>query len=194
MNKSLQIFSILTALVSIAIVPSFADQASATQSREIAKSFGGRLQAALQEALTESGPTGAIDVCSDIAPQIASELSRQSGAKVRRTSLKFRNPANAPEPWEAEILRRFETQAEVLDPSEPLEYFAVQDDGSSHYLLAIRTGAVCLACHGTTLTEETEHQLEKDYPHDRARGYSLNEIRGAFSVSWPAPEQTKRPK
>ena len=28
--------------------------------------------------------------------------------------------------------------------------------------------------------------LDREYPHDRARGYAAGDIRGAFSVVWPA--------
>jgi hypothetical protein len=53
---------------------------------------------------------------------------------------------------------------------------------------AIPTGAVCLACHGQTLAPEIQEALDTDYPHDRARGYELGQIRGAFSITWPARE------
>ena len=182
----LSVYSLI-GLALTAIAPTFADEPSAAQSQELAKVFGTRLKAALQEALAGDGPVEAIGVCSDVAPQIASELSRQSGAKVRRTSLKYRNPANAPEAWEAEVLQHFENQATTSDPGEPLEYFAVQDDGSVRYMLAIRTGAVCLACHGASLAAGIERKIAQEYPHDRARGHALDDLRGAFSVSWPAP-------
>lgn len=191
MITTLRSVRITVGLTLIATAPSFADETADMQSRALAKSFGARLQTALQEALSDAGPAEAVGVCSQVAPQIASKLSRQSGAKVRRTSLRYRNPANAPEPWEADILRRFEAQAATSDPNEPLEYFAIQEDGSVRYMLAIRTGAVCLACHGTALTPSLERKLEQDYPHDRARGYALNDLRGAFSVSWPVPEKIR---
>ena len=47
-------------------------------------------------------PAAAIDVCRSQAPEIASRLSRQSGANVSRVSSRFRNPQNVPAPWQAE--------------------------------------------------------------------------------------------
>lgn len=165
-----------------------ADQPRLEESRALVQSFGATLQSELKKGLTEGGPLNAISVCKDRAPQIASELSRQSGAKVRRTSLRFRNPANAPEPWEKSVLLKFEQQAEAAQPATPLEHFVEEADGRIRYMAVIRTGAVCLACHGAPLSPELDALLDADYPHDRARGYALGDVRGAFSVTWPAPD------
>jgi hypothetical protein len=185
----------LFVVVTLAIAGSIsvqADDSRLEQSRALVKSFGQSLQAELKSGLADGGPAHAIAVCKDRAPQIASELSRTSGAKVSRTSLRYRNPANAPEPWQADVLRDFETQADSLTADVPLEYFDAGKDGSARYLRAIPTGGVCLACHGAAVSDELQERLEADYPHDLAVGYAPDDIRGAFSVTWPpttgAPE------
>ena len=156
------------------------DSALLEKSRALTSEYATQLQAALQEAMSAGGPVAAIGVCTDLAPAIQSELSRQSGANVRRTSLKFRNSANAPDEWETEALDMFASS----DQTEILETTA---SGMTRYMKAIPTGAVCLACHGEELAPEIKESLDTAYPHDRARGYSLGEIRGAFSITWPAP-------
>ena len=163
-----------------------ADNPGLAESQLLTQQFAASLQQELKRALSAGGPVEAVAVCKERAPQIASELSRLSGAKIRRTSLRFRNPMNAPEAWESRVLAEF-AAADAADPGEPLEYFELQDDGTIRYMSAIRTGGVCLACHGATLAEDLEEPLAVDYPHDRARGYSLGDLRGAFSVTWPAP-------
>lgn len=155
------------------------------KSRFLVQSFGASLQAELKKGLAEGGPAQAVAVCKDRAPQLASELSRQSGAKVSRTSLRYRNPANAPEPWQAKVLQAFEDQADWHEDASAQEYFIEEDDGTIRYMSEIRNGAVCLVCHGKSLPAELAARLEADYPHDRARNYSLGEVRGAFSVTWP---------
>lgn len=155
------------------------------QSRQLTATFGAKLQAELKQALEAGGPVGGVEVCKDRAPQIASELSRQSGAKVGRTSLRFRNPANAPEAWQSAVLQEFD-QAVARASDEPLEYFEEDGNGTVRYMAAIRTGAVCLVCHGPALGDALDAELTRDYPHDRARGYALGDVRGAFSVTWPA--------
>ena len=130
--------------------------------------------------MSSGGPVAAIGVCADVAPQIASDLSRASGAKVRRTSLRFRNPGNAPDDWEARAL-------EKLEATSANEIFEPDDAGGARYLKAIPTAPVCLTCHGDTLPSEIDAELATAYPHDGARGFAVGDLRGAFSVSWPAP-------
>ena len=151
--------------------------------RALVADFGSQLKAELKQALGAGGPVAAIAGCKERAPQIASAVARSSGVKLRRTSLRYRNPLNAPEPWEAGVLRAFEAEQRE-SPEAPLEYIAQLEDGTVRYMAAIRTGAVCLACHGDKLPEAIADQLEADYPHDRARGYSQGDIRGAFSLTW----------
>jgi hypothetical protein len=151
------------------------------KSRELTAEYASLLQAELKAAMSTGGPVAAISVCQDRAPAIASELSRRSGAKIGRTSLRFRNPGNAPEPWQRDVLVEFDTGSSQ-------EFFAKTDAGETRFMKAIPTGGVCLACHGQTLSAEIQDALDAGYPHDRARGYEPGQIRGAFSIVWPVAE------
>lgn len=153
------------------------------QSRNIAVEFGDTLRAALQSAVADGGPVHAVGVCSEVAPGIASELSRRYGAAVSRTSLRLRNSANLPSAWQEGVLRDFDEDGNAATA----EFFERREDGRFRYMRAIPTGGLCLACHGDSIAAEIEAVLERDYPHDRARGYSAGDIRGAFVVEWPAP-------
>ncbi len=148
---------------------------TAENSRALTQALGSRLQAQLLQALSEQGPAAAIEVCRDVAPQIAAELSRQSGAKVGRTSLRWRNPLNAPEDWQAEVL------------GDEFEEFFAQHAGGARYMRVIRLGAVCATCHGQNISPQIEASLAEHYPYDLATGYEVGDVRGAFVVSWPKP-------
>ncbi len=50
----------------------------------------------------------AIGICHEKAPEIVIDVSQDTIIILRRTSLRWRNPANAPDEWEAEILTKFE--------------------------------------------------------------------------------------
>ena len=181
----------LIAILTLAIgcsVPSTVDESKLESSRALAQSFGMRLKTELKTGLEEGGPVQAIAVCKNVAPQVASELSRQSGAKVARTSLRYRNANNAPEPWQARVLKDFDQQAANKEANAPLESFKQEADGTIRYMKAIRTDGVCLACHGESIPPALQESLDRDYPHDRAVGYSLGDVRGAFSISWPPPD------
>lgn len=167
-------------------MPSAADTPQLVQSRAIAMDFSRQLQTALKTALGEDGATSAVSVCKDVAPQIASNLSRESGAKVARVSLRYRNSANSPEPWQVAALQEFEQLSRAGVRDSPLEFFEAGDSKSpTRYLMAVRVAPPCLVCHGTAIPDELQTAIDTHYPFDLARGYVSGDVRGAISVTWP---------
>jgi len=171
--------------VSLLVLPQavIADDESALllKSRELVAEYATLLQAELQSAMASGGPVAAISVCKDQAPRIAADLSNSSGASVRRTSLQTRNANNEPDDWEFAVLGRF-------DALETAEYIEVAENGVTRYMKAIPIAPPCLSCHGVEIAPAIQEKLDQAYPHDRARGYELGDIRGAFSISWPADQ------
>ncbi len=187
-ERRLQCYAMLVVLLLVVAAQSTAQtpaDARIEASRVITAEFAARLQNALLSAMGEGGPAAAIAVCRDLAPQIASELSRNSGARVQRTSLKFRNAANAPEPWQSDVLAEFDRDVTRAGQPGGLESITVAGDGGLRYMKAIPTGELCLTCHGNAVPVEVEAALDEHYPHDLARGYVPGDVRGAFSVMWP---------
>ncbi|MBT8065736.1 MAG: DUF3365 domain-containing protein [Gammaproteobacteria bacterium] len=174
-------YGLWAAVLLIAPILAWSDDESPLllKSRELTADYATQLKAALQESMAAGGPVEAISVCTDVAPQLASQISRASGARVGRTSWRFRNPANAPNDWEAQALNHLEATGNQ-------EYFEMLPNGGARYLKAIPTGPVCVSCHGETLAPVIKDQLAEAYPHDRATGFAVGDLRGAFSVSWPA--------
>lgn len=187
MRKTLIALS-LTALFSTPVLAETLDE-RAQASRAAVQQFAGMLKGELQAGMKAGGPVQAIDVCHTRAPQIAQELSAKHGWSVARTSLKLRNPGNAPDAWETQVLNEFEARkAAGADPN-TLEYSAVVDqDGRQvyRYMKAIPTGQVCLSCHGgDAVAPQVEAKLQQWYPHDQARGYQAGDLRGAFTLTKP---------
>lgn len=159
--------------------PAWVDQARAG-----AAALGSELQQALRTAMAEGGPVAGIEVCKTRAPDIAGEVSVDR-VSVGRTSLKVRNPDNIPDPWEARILQDFERRLAAGETPGEIETIAVrrQDDRRyGHWMKAIPTQDLCVACHGSNLAPEIAAAIDKAYPDDQARGFSVGELRGAFSV------------
>ena len=154
-------------------------------SRALIGRFAANLQAALMTGMAEGGPVSAIQVCNTKAPEIARGLQIEPGWSIRRTSLKLRNPDNAPDAWERTTLEAFDKdRAAGKNPAE-LETHAVVEDGGKRvfrYMKAIPTAALCLNCHGGDITAKVTAQLDQLYPEDLARGFKEGDIRGAFSV------------
>jgi hypothetical protein len=157
---------------------------SAGVAMEFMKTLKGELQAAMQEG----GPVNAIQVCNTRAPEIAAGFSEKKGWKVARTSLKYRNPDNAPDAWERQVLEQFEERKAKGEDPKQMSYAEVVEDGGTktyRFMKAIPTGAVCLACHGEKIDTSVEARIQELYPEDQARGYSEGDIRGAFTITQP---------
>ncbi len=152
------------------------------------KEFMGQLKGQLQSAMKMAGPTEAINVCKESAPIIAKSLSEKYGWKIARTSLKFRNSANAPDAWERKVLQDFDVRKKRGEKVKPMAYFSeVEEKGvkSFRFMKAIPTGKVCLKCHGQNIAPVIAAKLKASYPDDKATGYRLGDVRGAFTIIQP---------
>ena len=174
---------LFVALSSCAPKPASEPPSRLELSRVIIDDFANQLQSELMGAMGAGGPVNAIGVCQLRAPQIAATLSEGSGATVMRTSDRTRNPGSSPSEWQRRALQTLPTRLQA-DPGAD-EYYADMVDGAAHYMKAIYTKPLCLACHGESLSEDVRTALGVSYPEDQATGYEAGELRGAFSVSWP---------
>jgi hypothetical protein len=160
-----------------------------TDSRLLAQRLAKDLKAELGHAMATSGPAGAIEVCRTRAPEIAAALSKESGARVSRTALRVRNPANAPDPLQTALLEQFAGDLETGRAVMPLEAAVEINRGGRverRYMRAITMDGVCVTCHGASLAPEVAAAIAKTYPADRATGFEPGQLRGAISVIWPA--------
>ena len=158
-------------------------------SRQLALQLGSELKGELGKAMAAGGPVAAISVCRERAPAIAARLSRESGATVGRTALRVRNPANAPDELQRTLLEQFSGELASGKFTPPLEAAFEMRRGElveRRYMRAIPTEPVCLTCHGKTLTPELAAAIARDYPDDQATGFEQGQLRGAFTVAWPA--------
>lgn len=143
--------------------------------------FATELKSELIGAIQKDGLHSAVEVCEQRAPEIAAKLST-NGWTVARTSLKTRNENNRPDEWEKLILKRFDeeyksgVQASALSSS-------TMDENQFRFMQAIPSAQVCLACHGTSVDPSLLKSINALYPKDTAVGFTLEDIRGAFTVT-----------
>ena len=157
-------------------------------SRAAIESLAGALAEQLSAAVAEGGPAAAVQVCSLAAPALADSVSSDRGWRIGRTSLRVRNPANAPDAWERAVLHDFEARkAEGADPTllDYAEIVTADDRRSFRYMKAIVTGMTCIACHGSDLAPDIRARLDTLYPEDQARGFAPGDLRGAFTITQP---------
>lgn len=184
MHKITLLFILLTGSFGATAVYS-AESDLLAESREIVQQFAGELRGELLSSLKQGGPLNAIAVCSQKAPAIADKISQGRNLKITRTSLKFRNPENAPDRWEQGTLESFEARrANGEDPGKMEHSEILTDDGKQafRYMKAIPVVEPCLNCHGKQLPDELNAKLKELYPEDQSTGFSLGEIIGAFSI------------
>ncbi len=186
MRKKWLMFSLVLVL---SAGPAMADDLAKFQeeSRAVVKEMVSRLGGALQKEMTANGPAAAITVCKDLAPAITSDLSRKTGQRITRVSLRTRNPLlGSPDAWEQKVLADFARRAEKENPA-TIEYAEIVTEPQGkfmRYMKAIPMQDVCLKCHGSleTIAPQVKERLDAEYPHDKATGYAINQIRGAFSI------------
>lgn len=184
--------NILLALILISLALTAKGESQANISTQTAaaktaiKQFAGELQTELKTAMQAGGPVAAIGVCNTQAMPITARVAAQHKMQLSRVSLKPRNPVNAPNAWQTTVLEDFERDKAAGRDITMLAWSeTVNVDGKQEFrfMKAIPTGEVCLKCHGTTLAPGVSPVLADLYPEDRATGYSVGDIRGAFVVT-----------
>ena len=147
---------------------------------------------AVTAAVEAGGPPQGVTLC-----QIqAGPLTRQTLASadpaitgLKRTSLRIRNPANAPDAAEQAALDRVASLiAKGQEPPPLLVQSLPEWDGKPAEIRVYRSMTVapgCVACHGdaTEFTPELSMALQNHYPDDQATGYAEGEWRGLIRVS-----------
>ncbi len=159
------------------------------EAKQITGAFFEELKSELVKGMKAGGPVTAIGVCNSLAPVIAMKHSQTSGWDVGRTSLKLRNPGNAPDAWESGVLQKFEERRAGGEGPDTLAYAEIVEEGGDKYFRFMK-GIVmppaekmpCLMCHGDNIDAKTAAMLDELYPQDEARGYKAGQVRGAFTL------------
>jgi len=161
-------------------------QQGAEISDALMKSLGAKLKASLKAG----GPEQAITVCQAAAIPSTLEVSnRFQDASISRITLKPRNPSNAAQGHDEEVLKKW--QKELEKSGEKPSDIVVRHGDSSVFYRPIMIKRVCLKCHGApeTFSEGLRVKLANLYPSDRAVGYSLGDLRGAFRVEFKSEKK-----
>lgn len=150
-------------------------------SSELLKTLGGNLK----KHMKSGGPLKAADFCISNAYPLTDKVSNDLGSdvSVKRVSLKYRNPANAPLSDEAVVLTALENlqKGGVMLPKHLVK--KVDKETYKFYKpLKINKG-VCLKCHGVIKNRELAKKIDKHYPQDKAVGYQKGDLRGAIVVT-----------
>lgn len=162
---------------------------------EVAATLLNELGGAMKREMVKGGPTEAVKVCADLAPEIAGRLSREQGWRVTRVGTRVRNPLlGMPDAWEQRILAEFaERGAKGEGFAGMIHGEVVTEPGGQYYrfMKSIVVQPQCLLCHGPRehIPEEIRSVLDRQYPFDTATGYKAGDLRGAVSIKAPIGKQ-----
>ena len=157
------------------------------EGKKIASATFRTLSGNLQQALAEGGVDYALQFCNVEAMPLTDSLSSYHNVTIRRASHKPRNPSNKADSLEMRAIEQYLTQLEKGENLEPITY---SDDKTISFHAPITiTNKLCLNCHGKPNKDITKSDLAKIqelYPMDRATGFSMGELRGVWSIRFPA--------
>lgn len=160
------------------------------QARAAADSVTLGTRALLMREIAAQGTARALSACGTMALQEAMR-HEQEGWRVRRVSAQWRNPADAPDRYEARVLRHFEALRKRGVPLAEVEWAEATTLDGRPVLRYLRPVAIanelCLQCHGEPfrMASDVRTALKASYPKDRAVGYRLGDLRGAISIAIP---------
>jgi len=152
------------------------------------------LKEQLTGAMRKGGPAYAVDFCNEKALDLTAEASASlQGLDLKRTTLKPRNPRNAPDALEARALHEYESAEKGNHPAYLVQKFEKGGQASYRYYQPVYTASFCLACHGEKIPSEVREILAARYPADQAVGYKDGEFRGLIRVEIPQGRLPSKP-
>ena len=113
---------------------------------------------------------------------LARKMARDNGWVVEQLAEGYRSSAHRPDPEAREILALMAGRPELIGV-----WLRTTRDSSPgvRYFRRITVLPACLACHGPE--EERPWFVFERYPDDRAFGFRVGDLRGAYAVFMPEP-------
>ncbi len=174
------------------VLPALAQKAAVDTAKRLQKArettitLSERLRTELAAAIKNGGVVGAMGLCQTVSPDLVTNAADEFGFEAGRTALRLRNPENAPDEWEQKVLLQFQAQMGAGHDVSKLEFSEIvttaEGDRLFRYMKPIMTGEMCLSCHGTDIKPDVKAEITRYYPEDKATGFKLGELRGAFSL------------
>ncbi len=137
----------------------------------------------LKMAIEQGGFGSAIEFCNASVNGIVDSLTTNYSADIKRTSLKLRNPNNAPNNEEKQLLEAYQYSFDKKFPIK--EGTQVLKNGDILYTKPIFIKGLCLNCHGKpggTLNQDADARIRDFYPNDKALHYVDGDLRGMWSI------------
>jgi len=158
-----------------------------TEGQKITKAAFTTLSSNLQQALSEGGVENALRFCNVEAMPLTDSLSTNYDVTISRVSHRPRNQANRADSLEMATIKTYLEHVKQQAEPKP-EVYAEAKKIIYHAPIRINN-PLCLNCHGkvgTDITESDLQTIQRLYPEDQATGFSMGDLRGIWTVTFPA--------
>lgn len=138
----------------------------------------------LMGTIQQKGTLEALEFCNVKAYPLTDSMAIVHNAKIKRVSDKPRNQNNKAN---TEELQHIETFKKLIAENKAVSPIVKETDDDVHVYYPIVTNAMCLQCHGKpekNIKPDVLKSLSLLYPEDKAKGYSENQVRGIWNVSF----------
>lgn len=166
--------------------------AALSQGRELAGEAQKELLSTLQQAIETHGIAGAVEYCHVEALPLMDSLGQSGGVIIRRVSHQYRNPDDAPDEVEGQLLDAYAYSLEQNE--DPGDNIQMLDEGKILYTKPIVLKMpLCLKCHGeeNMISPDTKARINELYPEDKATGFKEDDLRGMWSIEFDKKEVIK---
>lgn len=153
------------------------------------------LSSNLQSAIQQGGISNALPFCSLAASPLTAGMAGKHGVTIRRVTHKARNPAGQADATELAILQQFEAAlpaATATNPPPPIVTNFTANT-ATFFTPIVLNHELCLKCHGEpgkNIATENIAVIQRLYPQDRATGFKLGDLRGAWRIDFPLSSLT----
>jgi hypothetical protein len=116
-------------------------------------------------------------------------MAGKHGVTIRRITQKARNPAGKADSIELGVLKQFENELATAPTNPPPPIVTNLNVGTVTFFAPIvLNNELCLKCHGEPgkdIQSENLAVIQRLYPQDKATGFKLGELRGAWRIDFP---------
>ncbi|WP_431107525.1 c-type heme family protein [Winogradskyella poriferorum] len=138
----------------------------------------------LMGTIQKKGTLEALEFCNVRAYPLTDSMAVVHNASIKRVSDKPRNQKNKANNEELEYIETFKN---LLSEKKEINPIVKESGNDVHVYYPIITNTMCLQCHGkieTNIKPDILKSLTLLYPEDKAKGYSENQVRGMWNVSF----------
>ncbi len=137
----------------------------------------------LMGTIQKKGTLEAMAFCNIQAMPLTDSMSVHHNATIKRVSDKNRNPNNKANAEELVYIEQFKKDLAAKREPKPV---AIDKGEKIQFYYPIPTNTMCLQCHGKpeNIKSDVQAKIKALYPKDLALGYSENEVRGIWSITF----------